>query len=184
MALIVEDGSCPVGANTYADVATADAYLAPRKTKKWPQSDDDQAGKEAALIKAADTLNGLDWHGTRMPWPGGTGGRVMAWPRKGVIDSDGYPVATDAVPQAVADAACWLAGFIYGGGDPQPVLERGGRIQSERVSSLATTFFEDAANRDVYTAVADLLKGLARGFEDYTGAGKQGGFDVIRMEMG
>jgi len=184
MALIVEDGSCPKGANSYADVAAADAYLANRKTEGWPQSADDQAGKEAALIKAADYLNGLSWHGGRMPWPDGSGGRVMAWPRRAVIDADGYPVPINAVPQAVVDANCWLAGLVYSGVDLQPVLERGGRVQSESVGSLSTSYFDDAASRDIYSVLADLLGGLADGFGDYSGTGTQKKTGVIPLVLG
>ena len=180
MPLIVEDGTMPIGANSYASLESANAYLLARKAGEWPAPtvdnegnffETDTPGKESALIKATDYLNGLSWYGRKKPLTNGTGGRVMAWPRIEVVDADNYTVADDIVPAAVVDACCYLAGFIYGGGDPQPTLERGGRVAAERVGSLSTSYFDDAANRDVYSALADLLKGLAKGFDNYAGLG-------------
>lgn len=37
MPLIVEDGTMPEGANTYASVADADAYLLSRGVSGWPR---------------------------------------------------------------------------------------------------------------------------------------------------
>ena len=69
-------------------------------------------------------------------------------------------------------SCCYLAGLIYPGKvDLQPILERGGRISNDVLSGMSTSFFDDAANRDIYAAVADLLSGLAYGFERFAGAG-------------
>ena len=68
MALIIEDGTMPEGANTYASVADADSYLAER-SENWPSAPSDItpdaniAKKERALILAADWLNTLEWKG-------------------------------------------------------------------------------------------------------------------------
>ena len=109
MSLIVEDGTMPEGANTYASVADADAYLLSRGVSDWaapPSSDlepDPQlSAKEAALIRSADYLNGLKWKGEKIEydWP-------MAWPRAGVptgvknIHGVMQFVACDTVPSAV-----------------------------------------------------------------------------------
>ena len=192
--LIVENGTLVPGANSYATVEMADAYHQARGSEEWPisspepdpapepddgadESDTDAdtpgdvdtslAQKEAALIRATDYLNGLAWKGRRAAV-----GRVMAWPRIEVIDADGYEIASDSVPENVVFACCHLAGLIFAGTDAQPVLDRGGRVQSEGVSGLNTSYFDDAANRDVYAGVADLLSGLAYGFDQYAGVGK------------
>ena len=170
MPLIVEDGTKPLGANSYCSVADCDAWQAERGSTAWPappESGDDSrlTEKEAALIKAADYLNGLNWKGRRA-----ASGRLMVWPRREVVDSDGYAVAEDAVPEAVKAAACYLAGLAIGGTDLQPILVRGGRIASEAVDSLSSSYFDDAASRDVYSTLADLLSGLAHDFRGYSGS--------------
>ena len=177
MTLTVETGTMPPGANSYASVADCNDYQFARGSEDWPPApeggdDPNVAQKEAALVRATDYLNGLAWKGKKA-----SGGRVMAWPRIEVEDADGYVVPADSVPLNVVYACCYLAGLVYAGTDVQPVLERGGRIQSEKVSTLETSFFEDAANRDVFSALADLLNGLALGFGDYAGVGVKGGGD-------
>lgn len=181
--LILEDGTAPDGANAYATAAMCDAWQANRLSEAWPAAPDDGtddpnlAKKDAALIKAADYLNGLNWRGRRVD-----GGRVMAWPRVDVVTVDGYSVAENSVPDAVKAANCYLAGLVYGGTDLAPVLERGGRVKTETVSSLSTTYFDDAQNRDLITALADLLSNLVDGFEPTpNGDSSGGGFSVARV---
>lgn len=184
--LIVEAGSMPEGANSYASVADCDDWQGQRGFRNWPAPPDDEAepdpnlaAKESALILACDYLNGLAWKGRRA-----AAGRVMAWPRVEVVDGDGYEVAADTVPQNVAYAQCYLAGLAYGETDLQPVLERGGRIQTEKVGSLATTYFDDARDRDVFTVLSDLLGGLAVGLGGEQGQESGGGFSVIEVVRG
>lgn len=180
MALILEDGTMPEGANVYADVETADVWQMARGSESWPADEDPEtvAKKESALVLAADYLNGLKWKGKRA-----VSGRVMAWPRVGVIDGDGYHVADDVVPQQVVNANCFLARLAFEGEELQPSLERGGRVQSEKVGGLQTTFFDDARDRDVFTVVSDLLGGLAIGLGGEQGV-TPGGMKVIEVVRG
>lgn len=183
MSLIVENGTMPEGANVYADVATCDLWQQARGSEAWPVPDDgaedpDTAKKEAALILAADYLNGLRWKGRRA-----ASGRVMAWPRLDVVDGDGYAVPGDVVPVQVVNANCYLAGLAFEGMNLQPSLERGGRVQSEKVSSLQTTYFEDARDREVFTVISDLLGGLAIGLGGEQGV-TPGGMRVIEVVRG
>ena len=169
--MIVENGSMPEGADSYCEVGFADLYLRARGFGDWPQDGERTAEKESALIRAADYLNGLHWIGRKAE-----GGRVMAWPRAGAYDKDGYEIDPDVVPEAVKAANAHLARLVLTGTDLQPILERGGKIQSETVGSLATTYFEDSPSRDVYSVLADLLGGLADEFAEYAGmaSGRKG----------
>jgi hypothetical protein len=156
---------------SYAAIADADAWHGARGSESWPappeeegEDDPNAQAKAAALVRATDYLNGLSWHGARAQ-----AGRVMAWPRIGATDRDGYELPENAVPEAVKAACCLLAGIAYTGTDLQPVLERGGRVASESVGSLSTSYFDDAACRDVYSGLADLLIGLCGDFDGYSG---------------
>jgi len=123
--------------------------------------------KEASLIRATDVINGFSYPGTKAK-----PGRVLAWPRINAYDlCDGDEMPTDCVPEAIVMATCYLAGAIMDGQEPQEALARGGRTQSESVSSLSESYFPDAANRTIYAAVADLLKCIAFGFSQYAGVG-------------
>lgn len=182
--LILEDGSMPEGANAYATVTMCDTWQSIRNSEKWPPAPEDGedpnlAAKESALIRAADYLNGLNWRGKRAD-----GGRLMAWPRVDTVTVDGYSVAENTVPEAVKAANCYLAGLAFGKKDLQPVLERGGRVQTEKIGSLQTTYFDDSQNRDIYTALADLLSNLVDGFEPTPNSDSSGGgFSVGRIVM-
>ena len=82
MPLIVEDGTLPAGANSFASVADADAYHAARLTAAWTD-ELAEVQKEAALIRASDWLNRKDGE-----------------------------IAPDEIPAEVVEACCELAGFF------------------------------------------------------------------------
>lgn len=181
MPLIVEDGSLPEGANAYADPDWAAAYLFVRGFSDWPASGDRNEEKEAALVKAADYLNGLSWHGRKVKT---TQPRMMAWPRSGAYDAEGYDIPSILVPIAVKAASAYLARLIINGTDIQPILERGGRVQSESVGTISTSYFEDSPARDIITGLADLLRGLCSDFDGYAGTGTgRKGLSLIRTTV-
>lgn len=139
--LIVEDGTMPEGANTYVSLADVDAYLVPRGL--WETTPDDAgdsviAKKEAAIIRAFDAMNTLNWAGDVPDWQ-----RVTAWPRQNVPMPGVKPkpgeeptfLPADMVPRAVVQAQMELASLIYGGLNPLAPVERGGKIVSMSESS-------------------------------------------------
>lgn len=139
--LIVEDGTMPEGANTYASLADVDAYLVPRGL--WEATPDEAgdgiiAKKEAAVIRAFDAMNTLNWAGDAPDWQ-----RVTAWPRQNVPMPGVKPkpgeeptfLPADMVPRAVVQAQMELAGLIYGGLNPLAPVERGGKVVSMSESS-------------------------------------------------
>ena len=139
--LIVEDGTMPEGANTYASLELADAYLVQRGL--WETTPDDAgdsviAKKEAAIIRAFDAMNTLNWAGDAPDWQ-----RVTAWPRQNVPMPGVKPkpgeeptfLPADMVPRAVVQAQMELAGLIYGGLNPLAPVERGGKVVSMSESS-------------------------------------------------
>lgn len=139
--LIIEDGTMPEGANTYVSLADVDAYLVPRGL--WEATPDEAgdgtiAKKEAAVIRAFDAMNTLNWAGDVPDWQ-----RVTAWPRQNVPMPGVKPkpgeeptfLPADTVPRAVVQAQMELAGLIYSGLNPLAPVERGGKIVSMSESS-------------------------------------------------
>ncbi len=178
MVLIVEDGTMPKGANTYASLADADDYLLSRGVSDWPAPPSSDlepapqlAAKEAALIRAADYLNGLKWKGEKIEydWP-------MAWPRAGVptgvknIHGVMQLVACDTVPSAVKRACIELAALFIAGEDPLAPIERGGRVASETVGPISTSYFDDAASETLYPAVSGLVWAFLREIPGQSGS--------------
>ena len=104
MPLIVEDGTLPAGANSFASVADADAYHAARLTAAWTD-ELAEAQKEAALIRASDWLN------RKVMWNGRKASRSqrMAWPRAGVIRRTGLSLRMKSLRKSSRLAANWRA---------------------------------------------------------------------------
>ena len=147
--LIVEDGTRPTGANTYAAIVTADAYHADRAFDAWADATADE--KATALIKATDYLNGLAWNGRKVA------PRVMAWPRIDVC-LDGYAVMSDDVPDEVVMACCYMAGEFIIGAEPLAALDR--QLSSMKVGSVEMAWEQGSNAAPQYPALRSILRGL------------------------
>lgn len=171
MPIIVEDGTMPVGANSYASLADADAYLVPRSL--WPETPQDDAAmvtrKEAALF-ALPTIStrchGLAWLKT--------GQRTMAWPREDVPTPRGKgTVPGNIVPSSVAVSCMEMAALIFGGTDPLATIERGGMVTSESHSKTVggVDVIQGDSTSDSYTyasgAPAETYYPQLRGVEPF-----------------
>jgi hypothetical protein len=122
MSLVVEDGTVISGANSFVDLATADAYFDARHDDAWAAATDN--AKERALVLASDYMTQA-W---RLKWRGSltNATQPLTWPRSGVpvpdffdpFDkqtnipiqfSDTYWLGTDVIPQEIKDAQLLLA---------------------------------------------------------------------------
>jgi hypothetical protein len=147
--LIVEDGTRPANANTYASVATADAYHADRAFAAWDDATDDE--KATALIKATDYLNGLAWNGRKVAL------RVMAWPRADMW-MDGYAIDSTEIPDEVVLACCYMAGEFIGGADPLAAQDRA--LRAFAAGPVKLDFDTTTSLQPQYPALRSILRGL------------------------
>lgn len=95
-------------ADSYCDVAEADAYHAARgHNAEWEAAD--VAVKERHLKWATSLLD------ARFGWRGARAGaeQALAWPRRGVV-LDGCPVAPDSIPRRVKSAVAEYAFRLLG----------------------------------------------------------------------
>ncbi len=147
MALVIEDGSGRADAESYSSVTDCDAYHTARVNSAWTG---DVAVKEAALREATafieDSYRGI-WRGVRAKWE-----QALAWPRFGVIDQDGFHIASDTVPALVKDAVCEAALRAIQS-DLTPDLERGGQIKRQKVDVIETEYKDDAPPHKVYPEI-------------------------------
>lgn len=146
--LIVEDGTRPTGANTYASVADADAYWADRASATWAAATDDE--KAAALIQSTDYLNGLSWTGRKVAI------RAMAWPRIDV-EVDGYVLGSDEIPDEAVHACCYMAGEILGGADPLAAQDRA--LTKLTAGSVSMEWDASSSQSPQYPALKSILRG-------------------------
>jgi len=161
MALVVETGARVTGANTFINVTDADTYFSDRDMTDWTGTD---AAKEAALIRAGQYLNCLNWRGYRITYR-----QAMCWPRYNVpIDDVGLPESYDInegyywpsneIPPAILQAQCEVALRYLVGTDMLPDLERGGAIVMERVDVLTTQYSTGAPAGTIFQIVKALLR--------------------------
>ena len=175
--LIVETGTIVENANSYVDLAFADAYLTSRGNTVWAGVGED--AKAAALIRAADVLNGYRWKGQPVE-----PGRVMAWPRKGVDYSPGNPVPENVVPIQVQNAQCEIAAASMseeGANDPLAQVDTTkGAVTSEKVDVMAVSYAEPSTNSYLGVTGYPAVDGLLRAFLASSGRG----FGIVEIQRG
>lgn len=105
MALIIEDGSIVVNANSWATVVEAREWAEARGITLAPATSDGNTAIEAMLVKAGDYLNSLDakYRGEMVqPLV-----QTMVWPREGV-SLFGQTWPDDEIPERLKRAQCQL----------------------------------------------------------------------------
>lgn len=146
MAFIVAPAA---GANSLISVADADAYHSARANTGWGGLN--TLAKEANLIKATDYIGqayGQRWKGVRV-----SSAQPLDWPRYDV-EANGYPVASDIVPVAVANACAELALRASAGALSPDV----GRLKkSVTVGPISTTYVDGSSGLTRFTAVDNML---------------------------
>jgi hypothetical protein len=158
VAIIVEDGTGKVDAESYISVADCDAYHTAFSHAGWTGT---TAAKEAALRKATqyvDTIGDRRWIGYRLDL-----NQALDWPRFDATDDDGWVRASDTVPveveQATSEAALRaLTEELF------TDLPGAGTIGSESVTvgpiSTSTTYVGGKTQLKRYTIVEKLLAPL------------------------
>lgn len=154
MPLIVETGSGLTNSNSFVAVADADTYWSDRNNSTWAAAT--TPAKTAALLEAAQFIEyTYRFIGQRV-----SSAQALAWPRYVEYYDDDYrAVASNSVPQRVKDAQCELALEALSS-RLLASQERGGRVQSESVGPLSTSYFEDAPAAKQYPFVDRILADL------------------------
>lgn len=161
-----------VNADSYAAVADADAYFTATNNTAWAGATSD---KEVALRQGCQYIENSyrnRWVGVRstqpqsLAWPRGDGARglyrtTMLFP---LLDIDGFPIATTAIPQQLINAQCEAALLALQGVVLEPTLVRGGLIKSLStevdVIKKETVWMDGASPIDRYLAIEGILRGL------------------------
>lgn len=167
MALIVEDGTGKVDAESFISVADASTYHTARGNAAWAALASDTV-REQNLRKATDYMEEvyrLRWAGYRK-----TDTQALSWPRYEVPRPDsaanasyGYGVgyyASDSVPDEVKKACAELA-LKASAGELAPDLDR--TTTSETVGPISVTYAVGARETVKYRAIDNLLAPLLSG---------------------
>ena len=153
MALTVEPGTGSASADSYASLVEADAYHAARGNASWAGLADPV--KEQALRQAAQYVDTIQrYKGFRL-----TQAQALEFPRTSCFDWSGFEVL--GVPARVKQAAMELA-LRASSGSLYADLSRGGKVKSESVGPISTTYADDAPVGMHYTQVMNLLQPYSR----------------------
>lgn len=130
--------------NTYGDLASAKLYLQAAigaGPKAWNAlaavgtlTADDVKGQY--LVQAFRMLDVLAWSGSKT-----SSSQPMAWPRTGVTDIDGNPVAVDAVPKAIENAMYELAAQLAGDPTIATAVQSGSNVHRVEAKGVGVQFF-------------------------------------------
>jgi len=159
VSLTVEDGSLPNGANSYVSVSDTRAFAVARGITLPALTGD----VEVLLTKALDYIEGLraEFQGSKL-----SVAQSLQWPRSGVT-VDGFPVATNAIPDVLPKAQAQLACDAYTLGTLTPIGD--GRVVIEsRVEGAVDTKWADHGDNNPQpqlTAARKLLAPLLLGGE-------------------
>lgn len=140
--LVVETGAANPLANSYIDVAGADAYWAARGgNATWDELIAEE--KKARLIVAFDYIRGnpkYRWRGTKV-----SAAQRGPYPRTGASERDGAAIASNEIPWQLPEAQCLLAPNITEVKAMLPELDRGGMLTSESLSGVYSASYEKGA---------------------------------------
>lgn len=147
MAIIIEDGTQVVGANSYATVAQLATYAADRHVTVT-------AAGAVLLIKAMDALEHKNFVGTKA-----NPDQALQWPRLGV-QIDGYNIASNTIPANLINSQIELAIAIDGGDNP--LANQGRETVREKIGDIEVEYGK-SAHATTYLAAAEAkLSGLVK----------------------
>lgn len=162
MALIVEDGSLPIGANSYVSVSATRTFAAARGIT-LPVTD---AAVEVLLVNALDYIESFrtEFQGNKL-----SAEQELQWPRSGVV-VDGYAVDIDEIPAVLPLVQAQLACDVYTLGTLTPISD-GRVVIKERVEGAVEMQYADHGDSNpqpqLTAARALLAPLLGAGFNGY-----------------
>ena len=162
MSLIVEDGTGKNNADAYVALAECDAYHVNLGNSDWEIDEEDSANvakRENAIKKATAFIDMR--YGGRFKGVRSTAEQALLFPRYGISDNDGYVL--ENVPTAVKRATSEAALKLFLGTDLMPDLDRGGKVISETVGPISTTYSSGAPAGTKYEMIENLLRGCING---------------------
>ena len=136
--------------SVYAEIPETDVFFSSRSDAIHWQSLSEET-KQKALEQATQILDAsFDWNGIPV-----SEDQPLRWPRKNVLDLDGFPVDPELIPRKVRIAAMEQALFLT---DPVRTLKSNG-IKNASVGKMSLSLTIPAEETVAPAAVA-LLRGL------------------------
>lgn len=122
-----------IGGNSYevfADVATADLYLAAESTAAKYRAADAET-KAMWAVSATRILNRQNWAGSKTDPD-----QALAFPRTGISGVD-----EETIPQGIIDAACEMMNQMANGYDPANTQNTSNTVKRQKAGSVEIEYF-------------------------------------------
>lgn len=159
ISLIVEDGSCVPGANSYVSLEYADEYMKNTGKAGWEQKTDNE--KKACLINATryidSTYSKLGWKGQKKYHRR----QSLCFPRVELYDKDGDEVLD--IPDELKEAVC-EAGFIAANTSLFTTNSASGEVKKKKADALEIEYFSVSESAGNYISRFSVLDSLLAGF--------------------
>lgn len=125
--------------NSFIDIASAAIYYSGRLYSEAWESINEEDLKARALIWGSSLISkSFRWKGQRK-----SQAQILAFPRYGVVDSDGYTLDYNTVPILIKDATCELAlRLVQSNPASDSPLDSG--LKELKVSSIILKFDKDS----------------------------------------
>jgi hypothetical protein len=153
MALVLQDGTNPTGANAYANRSMASTYVIDRALTFSGTNE----ALDAALIRGTEAIDGM--FGARFPgWRTFLREQLTAWPRTDAYDSEDNLIDTDEIPVEVINASIEAAvRELATPGSMQPDLARGGAIKRVKAGSVEVEYADAADVTTTWSKIEQML---------------------------
>lgn len=149
MALIIEDGTQVVGANSYVTAADIETYADARGVTLTIDA-------EILATKAMDYIEAQSYIGTKI-----TATQPLQWPRTGAY-IDGFALADTDIPNDLKNGQMATAVAISNGNDPLSIMDGRGIIK-QKVGSIEVWYDEDGSNVNYARTINNALKRILSG---------------------
>ena len=156
--IIVEDGTCVLGANSYVSLEEAIEYQTAMNRTDWLELTPE--AQVASILRGCRYIDGIyNWKGRRK-----FESQEMAFPRVMLIDLDGFPVCgiPKRLKQAVLEAA-----YLKSLEDEEETTTDAGPIKRQKVDVVEVEYFANGSSSDgdeddtsKYRILNRLLRGL------------------------
>lgn len=160
MALIVEDGSGVVGAESYNSVAELDEYHLKMGNDDWPQppetGDDPNLAKKEAMARRSTVF--LDArYGTLAGGIKTNPDQGLLFPRTGFITALGIEIGPNEIPKEYKNAQAEAALYAYTGLSFYTNVTGGQQLKRKKIDVLEKEWFENSQDTDPEFGWLDLL---------------------------
>ena len=161
--LIVENGTCVTGANSYISLTDADTYMKNAGHSTWSALDENT--RKSCLINGTLYIDHIyskyGWYGVRK-YPK----QELCFPRVEIVDSDGVDL-DGQIPEVLKKAVCEAA-FIATTVSLFSTKDANGAVKRVKIDVIEKEFFENSTNTNTvdyispYEILDALLAGLYR----------------------